>query len=306
MKINAELLSEFETGLDPHDLANSRVKARLIGYGEISSIFQIEKIPGFVFKRMPLFKGRSEAEEYESNYYEYCDLLKEAGINLPIHETFVISKSESLYILYIAQECFDTKDFCHKLIHTEDYNTLNEMTSKLAEHISGVWEFNERSKPKIELALDGQFSNWVWKRDEGRSELIYIDTSTPIYRKNSLETMKPDLILKSAPSFLRAIIKLFFLDDVMNRYYSKRDVLIDMLANLHKEQKPELIAPFLELFNRLNPDVNEITIKEISSYYKEDKFIWQLFLFARRIDRWITTKIKGKTYEFILPKKIKR
>jgi len=306
MKINAELLREFEKGLDPHNLGNSKIKARLIGFGEISAIFQLEQIPDCVFKRMPLFENRNQAMLYENNYHEYCHLLSEAGIVLPEHETFIIKKSDDLYILYIAQEQFESADFCHKLIHTEDRDTLNTMLSKLAGHISAVWEFNRLSKPAFELALDGQFSNWVWKRNGEDSMLIYIDTSTPLFRRNSNETMDPDLILKSAPAFLRVIIKKFFLDGVMNRYYSKREVYIDMVANLYKEQKTGLIAPFLNLINRLNSECDPITEKEISSYYRDDKFIWRLFLSARRIDRWVTTKVKRNTYEFILPEKIRR
>ncbi len=306
MKINAELLREFEKGLDPHNLGNSPIKAHLIGFGEISAIFQLDQIPGCVFKRMPLFENHNQALLYENNYHEYCRLLNEAGIELPEHETFVIKKSDDLYILYIAQEQFESADFCHKLIHTEDRDTLDTMLSKLAGHISAVWEFNKLSKPAIELALDGQLSNWVWKRNGADSVLIYIDTSTPLFRKNSKETMDPDLILKSAPAFLRVIIKKFFLDGVMNRYYRKREVYIDMVANLYKEQKPGLIGPFLDLINRLNSKSDPITEKEISGYYRNDKFIWWLFLSARRIDRWVTTKVKRNTYEFMLPEKIRR
>jgi len=44
----------------------------------------------------------------------------------------------------------------------------------------------------------------------------------------------------------------------------------------------------------------------VEKYYREDKFIWTLFLALRRMDRWLTTTIFRKRYEFILPGKIKR
>ena len=46
--------------------------------------------------------------------------------------------------------------------------------------------------------------------------------------------------------------------------------------------------------------------KEVEKYYKEDKFIWQLFLGVRRANRFMNTKILGKQYEFTLPEEIKR
>ena len=37
-----ELLSEFEKGLNPQKPAESKIPARIVGYGEISAIFEIE------------------------------------------------------------------------------------------------------------------------------------------------------------------------------------------------------------------------------------------------------------------------
>ena len=52
--------------------------------------------------------------------------------------------------------------------------------------------------------------------------------------------------------------------------------------------------------------MDPLTVGEVEKYYREDKFIWALFLFLRRLDRWLTTKLLRKRYEFILPGKIKR
>lgn len=93
----------------------------------------------------------------------------------------------------------------------------------------------------------------------------------------------------------------------MERYYDIRLVFIDVIANLYKEQKISLIDSTIVKANKLLPEsIEKIKRKEVDKYYKEDKFIWQLFLGLRRFDRWITTKIFRKRYEFILPGKIKR
>jgi len=122
-----------------------------------------------------------------------------------------------------------------------------------------------------------------------------------------MEQLDPELLLQSAPGFLRWILRLFFLDDVMNRYYDRRQVYIDLAANLHKEQRPDLIPVMLKIINRNKPEtMPPLTEDEINKYYKEDKRIWTLFLAFRKIDRWLTTKLFRKTYNFILPGKIKR
>ena len=161
--------------------------------------------------------------------------------------------------------------------------------------------------PLLELAIDGQLSNWVCLEKEIGTEIVYIDTSTPLYRINGVEQLDPELLLQSAPSFLRWIIRLLFLKDVMNRYYDQRMVYIDLAANLFKEQQPDLILDTIDIINqRLSNNLKPLTMKEVEKYYREDKLIWTLFLAFRRIDRWLTMKLLRKRYEYILPGKIKR
>jgi hypothetical protein len=45
---------------------------------------------------------------------------------------------------------------------------------------------------------------------------------------------------------------------------------------------------------------------EIDRYYKNDAFIWALFLSLRRFDRFMKTKVFRQGYNFILPGKIRR
>ncbi|MCB1176337.1 MAG: hypothetical protein KDK36_02050, partial [Leptospiraceae bacterium] len=115
-----------------------------------------------------------------------------------------------------------------------------------------------------------------------------------------------------APKLLRPLLKKFFLQDILDRYYTFRLVAIDIIANLYKEQRADIIEDCLSFLNSYILEnvkfsqIEEITLKEIKSYYEEDKFIWKLFLSVRRLDRWIKTKIFRENYEFILPGNIKR
>lgn len=303
MTLDKPLLEKFELQLNPQNLRASAFASTLLGYGEISSIFRLDQMPEIALKRMPLFSGLEQARAYETSYYEYCAALTQAGLRLPGDDTHIVKKSAGLFVLYIAQESFRSENFGHKLIHSRDEIFSADLILRILRALNTVWAFNETAAPGLELAIDGQISNWVLNETD---ELVYVDTSTPIFKKDGMEQMKPELILRSAPSFLRAVIKAFFLKDVMDRYYQKRAVLTDLVANLYKEQKPELIPMALDVINEKITGQTPLSPKEIKSYYKEDKFIWSLFLFARRVDRWITTRIKKKSYEFILPGRIKR
>ena len=137
--------------------------------------------------------------------------------------------------------------------------------------------------------------------------MIYIDTSTPLYRKGGVEQLDPELFLKGAPAALRWIIRLLFLKSVMNRYYDQRQVYIDLAANLYKEQRSDLVPITVEIINRhLFENLQPVTPRDVENYYREDKLIWTLFLAFRKVDRWVKTKLVRKRYEFLLPGKIKR
>ncbi len=307
MNVDKNLLTEFESGLNPQQLELSAIPATLIGFGEISAIFQIGDHSGTAFKRLPLFTDHSTAQIYISKYNEYCKLLGAAGLNLPPDQAIIITVPQRPVVLYIAQKQLPADRFAHRLIHRMAIDEILELFEMIITEIAKIWSYNESALPDRELALDGQLSNWVWLDSESDKTLFYIDTSTPLFRTNGLEQMEPELFLKSAPSFLRWIIRHFFLSDVMNRYYDRRQVYIDLAANLHKEQRPDLIEPILASINRHQPESNEsISLREIEKYYREDKLIWALFLSFRRIDRWLTTRLLRRRYEFILPEKIKR
>ena len=307
MNVDENLLTKFESGLNPQQLELSAIPANLIGFGEISAIFQIVDHSGSAFKRLPLFADHSSAQIYIGKYNEYCKLLGDAGLNLPPDQAIITTVPQRPVVLYIAQKQLPADRFAHRLIHNLALDEIQELFEIIIADIAKIWSYNESALPDLELALDGQLSNWVWMDSGSDKTLFYIDTSTPLFRKNGQEQMEPELFLKSAPFFLRWIIRLFFLNDVMNRYYDRRQVYIDLAANLYKEQRPDLIEPILAPINRHLPESDEsISLKEVEKYYREDKLIWALFLAFRRIDRWLTTKIFRKRYEFILPGEIKR
>lgn len=307
MKIDKELINRFEAGLNPQDPSQSQIPVKIVGYGEISAIFQINDDQTRVYKRMPLFETRQAAEDYRAMYGEYCGHLKKAGLNLPQDATAIVQTDDRPVTLYIAQQRFPARAFCHKQIHDLKDADAARLIRKVANQIKKVWAYNSASSPSLSLALDGQLSNWVCVDQDDKERFYYVDTSTPLIQKSGIEQLDPELVLRSAPGFLRWIIRLFFLSDVMERYYDLNLVYTDLVGNLYKEQKRDLIPAAIQIMNsRLKDSDPKLTFKQIESYYREDKIIWSLFLFFRRVDCFIKTRLLGRRYEFMLPGRIKR
>ncbi len=304
MDIDTQLLNQFEQELIPHDLSRSSIPAQIIGFGEISAIFQIGAEDKIIYKRIPIFPDLKTAKSYKQMYFEYCSLVKQAGINLPEDDAVIIEIPGHPVVIYFAQKRFDKQFFCHNLINILDEYDRIEMLEQIMAALTGIWNFNKEKKPEFEIAIDCQLSNWVWLDENGKRKLYLVDTSTPFIRKKGTEQLDVELLLQSAPAYIRWLIRRLDLDDVIGRYYDHKKVVTDLVANLYKEQRPDLIPSFLKIVNKYLE--NELTRKEIDKYYNEDKMIWTLFSALRKADRFIRVNLLRKRYEFILPGAVKR
>jgi hypothetical protein len=303
--IDTTRLREFEERLKPWKVSGRDAAdgVHVLGFGEISTVFAIGDDVRTAFKRMPLFSSVEQAGEYAKSYRRYTGFLLEAGLELPEDETAVVGAPGRPVVLYIAQRRLPPERFCHVLLHGLEAPACRTFFAAVAERISRVWDFNERRRPGVQLAIDGQLSNWVFLED---GHVFFVDTSTPMFRLDGVEQLDPELILASAPGFLVWILRLAFLDEVMSRYYDPRRVFLDLVANLFKEGREDLVDVALPVVNDRLPPEAMITADEVRKYYSSDKVIWSVFLAFRKFDRWVKTRIGGRRYEFVLPGKIRR
>lgn len=319
--INFGLLKEFETYLDPESPESCRIPCHVLGYGEISTVFELscEGMEGLAFKRMSIFESQEELEKYMLAYQAYNHLLEqEIEIKLPPHGHAIVNNPSGRPIFYIIQHKLAPHSIGNNAIHLLNREGVGILFERVLEELLKLWSFNLR-QTEYQVSLDGQISNWVIddfdpdspELDEN-TPLSYVDTSTPVYTHEGVEQFDPELVIRTTPRLLAMIIRQFFLEDVMTRYYDPRKVTVDILANFYKEGRPDLIPELVIKANRFFANggseygVEEINEKEIKDYYREDAIIWSFLSSARRIDRFLYLKILRREYPYILPGKLKR
>lgn len=320
--LDFELLQRFETHLDPQQPEKCQVPCHVMGYGEISTVFElkIEGMQGVAFKRMSIFESQEELEQYIQAYIEYNQLLEEkVGIDLPEHGYATLQSPSGRLIFYIIQCKVPAYCLGNNAIHLLNRAGVHTLFERVLEELLKLWTFNS-SQDKYKVSLDGQISNWVVEGfDADQQELAddhplqYLDTSTPLYQVHNVERFNPELVLRTTPSLLAMIIRALFLEDVMTRYYDPRKVTIDILANFYKEQRADLIPGLVlvanQFFDQEGADIltiEPIREKEIRDYYREDSFIWSFLASARRLDRFLYLKILRREYPYILPGRVQR
>ncbi|MCX6030568.1 MAG: DUF6206 family protein [Chloroflexi bacterium] len=310
------------------------VQVQVIGYGEITTSLTLGDrftldatlrpqpyVSPWVYKALPKFPNTGEVRRYEAAFYRYSDLLATTGLDVPAQRLAVMGQDAEGIKVYVVQRRLDSRFIGNVMIRSLAQDAALVLLRRIILKIAGVFAANVpgtsqvpgtwRPDESIRLGVDGQISNWHCA-DPAPASLPYIDTSTPLYRVNGVEQINPEIFLKNTPSFMRALIRRFFLQDVLDRYYDFRRVTIDLIANLYKEGRADLVAPAVALVNKLLAGelaafgLAPLTLKEIESYYREDAFIWRFFQTARRLDRFVTERILGRRYPFRLPGKIAR
>lgn len=320
MKINTDLIVKLEETIDTIHPERGEIPIKILGFGEISLVFELVDDPEKVaYKRLPIFDNEKQVKRHINAYNEYNRILKEdIGFNIPDYGALWLKGPTGGIVLYCAQEKIPPESIGNRIIHELNNNDVKKLVLLVMRELKKVWAFN-KDNVNINVGLDGQISNFSLlgydpsnPKISENAKLLYVDTSTPMYRINEVEAMEAILFLKSAPSFIRWLLKALFLQEVMDRYYDWRLVTIDLIANFFKEQKPEIIPGLLKVVNKFFADeanefnIEPITFEEVHSYYKNDKMIWVVFQAFRKFDRFLKTKLFRKKYDFYLPEKIER
>ena len=320
MKIDVEMLKEFEKTIDTINPENGKIPIKILGFGEISLVFEIIGDPAHLaYKRIPIFDTEDQVKKHISAYNEYCRILeKELNFNFPEHKAIWFKDEKEQIQFYSVQAKIDPESVGNNVIHHISDIEVETLVLLAVREMKKVWALNKKNKD-LQVGLDGQISNFaVMDYDsknpniDDNTKLLYFDTSTPMYRINGVDAMNAELFLKSTPSFMRFLIKAMFLQEVLDRYYDWRLVIIDMIANFFKEQKPEIIPKLIYRINQFFKEeaaefeIAPLTLIEVQKYYKNDKMIWSILQTARKIDRYIMTKLFRKKYDFYLPGKIER
>ncbi|MFW9842077.1 MAG: hypothetical protein ACFFES_14355, partial [Candidatus Thorarchaeota archaeon] len=155
MKIDKDLLKRFEEGLDPKKPEESPIQARVLGYGEISTVFEIlhEDQSDIAFKRMPLFDNMEDVERYRDVYNRYHERLSQIGIVTPEYGSVVIETDNGRIVLYLYQRKLPSESIGNHLVHQVSEEGVHNLVLTTLRHLNRVWEFNEKERPHLEVAI---------------------------------------------------------------------------------------------------------------------------------------------------------
>ena len=86
LDVDVSLLKELEFNLDTINPEKGKIPIKLLGFGEISLVFEIidDPNPGNAYKRLPIFETEQQVNRHIRAYNDYNELLKNrVGLNIP-------------------------------------------------------------------------------------------------------------------------------------------------------------------------------------------------------------------------------
>jgi len=304
-----EILADFESGIDVSDPRGGPHGATVLDYGELTVVLVLSTLPGRVVKRISGFADETEAADYADSIRRYIRLLEERGVSVARTDVFTVTAKTS--VAYLVQPLLDKRRIGNSLLAGADGRELENIMEKILDSIASLMRANEKDPDGLEVAADAQISNWYFPDDEASPLLL--DVGTPVIRINGEIRVNPGFIYRSFPRPVRwVLMRIKIVEDYYRDYFDLRLTITDMLGNFIKERAAHRLAEGVDIVNRWiarQPQSEKIapfTEREIRRYYRNDAALLDLSLKARRVTRFISVRLLGRHYDYILPGKIER
>ncbi len=310
-------LQRFEETLDVDAPARGAHGARVIGHGEVTTVIAFDDplLAGYAYKRMALFRTVEELRHVAELYLRYNGMLRARGICTPPCGHVVLRGFHGLPVLYLFQELIPPGSLATDIVRRVPEPDACRLLRRI---LALEWEvYRDHGREAVQLGIDGQLSNYAVLNMAQESEtlpaepdLTYLDTSTAMLRENGRDLLDIELFLRVMPAVLRAPVQWFFLRETINKYFSFRGIVLDLIANLYKEQLAHRVAAFISEANAFfaahAPELQPLEVSEVQKYYREDAFVWELVSRLRNIEYFISTRLLRRTYPHIRPGPVRR
>jgi len=287
-------LAELERRVDRALTAGDESEIEVLGYGEISCVLSWRSgDDAFAAKRLPLFDSTTRLETYRGAFDTYLCTLSDAGIHVLQSRLESTPAADGRIAAWCLQPLLDPRTVAPNWLKTADADRARWIFTRIADQVV--------STVGPHLGIDGQLSNWAVVD----GEVVYFDVTTPMMRDSGgHEALDTDLFLASLPWALRGLVRRFLLHSILDKYYRPREVLLDLLGNLIKEDVANRLGLGLDVVNAaVEPAIDEA---EVRRYYREDARMWALLQRLRRIDRAWQRRVRRRQYPFLLPGRVER
>ena len=282
------------------------LRRSVLGWGEISTVAEIAGSPftawrhpatgapmPVVYKKMPAFLDRTDAETFVQRYLEYNTVLRdEVGIAVPHFEARIAESASGQVFIFVIQERVDPASVGHEILRSISPQAAERLYALVLREYEKLFRFNQaRAADGYQLGLDGQIPNWAvvgYGGDPdaltGEERLLYLDTNVPMIRIGGQDVVSTDMYFQALPGAARWLIKRLNIDqDVMDRYFQTRVIMLDFLGNLIVRHREDLVPRLMAMTNEAlagpfaGGAFEPFSLDQVRKYYRSDVATWRLW-----------------------------
>jgi hypothetical protein len=286
--------------------ARKPISRRVLGWGEISTVAEIAglQVTGWrhpktgavmpvVYKKMPPFLDRGGAERFVHHYREYNRVLgEEVGITVPHYDARIVQPESGRVFIFVVQERVDPASVGHQILQDIGPQAAERLYARILGEYAKVWRYNEaKAGSGFRVGLDGQIPNWAFAGYggdpdgfTGEEQVLYLDTNVPMLRVNGQDVVSTDMYFQALPGAARWLIKRLNIDQqVMDRYFDTRMIMLDFLGNLIVRHRADLVPRLVQMSNEAlagpfaTAGLEPFTVAEVEKYYRSDVATWRLW-----------------------------
>ncbi len=304
---DAHVLERFENELDPGRLTAGPFRISIVGHGQLSVVFALDELPGLALKRLPPFPTPERCAYHQRaiDAYRYV-LADQLGAAVVAQQCVRLRNRRGEHILYVVQERQPAESLAPALLRRCTDETAAVVVRALLGVIARIWHRNEIDAPHMSTGIDARPANWFLRLGEGGAlEPLYVDTSTPFFRRGGVEMPNADIFLKRVPPAGLPLVSAAFHERI-GQYYDLRHALLDFAAGFYDDGLEERLPLVLGILNEMIAAeledfwLEQISLKETAAHHRAERRFWRRYRRISRMHRALTHAVGGR-YPFILP-----
>lgn len=303
---------------DMKELFRGDLSVGVLGAGMVGSVLELSRDDEgrvdsgseLTYTKIPPFTDMESVELYRELFQRYHGLLKDAGLNPPVHGIRYVSRGGDTSTVFITQRNITRQSIGTQVvsrISDDDCFVLFEM---ILDRIRIIADFNNKNT-ETKIGIDPRLSNWgVEGYDTGHpairgfEELTYLNTSTPMIKENGKDLLDPELVIMNLPGVSKPFIRTLMLDRYWKRFYSPREMVLDVITDFRAWGHPETTEKMIEMANEfleemeINSDGNKITGGSVSKRTRGNRFYQKAFIVFRKIERFFKVNLLRRKYGY--------
>ena len=241
----------------------------IIGQGSISVAIEWRGVA--VVKPLPPFPSRTVFDAYSSVLRRHFQTLEEGGVGVLPTTLQGLEDERGAWAGWLVQPRVPPELLLPQRLRSFGRAEAVATLADLAAHVASV------VSPRF--GLDADITNWC-VGEGGR--LLLLDCSTPLLRdERGHGLLDLDVFLAPLPRVLRAPVRLFVVPRLINKFFDRRSLFIDVLSGFYSEQLSHLLPEVLPLWSSLVEQ--RITEDEVLRYKRRNERLWRTLAALERL-----------------------